>query len=189
MIKFQVQDFKLTITAEVLMVPEFRKLVESDKSPGKTQALKDLLYVWGMYDEQSIYASLSYSDKEVAVRRDAYGSANYLIPRDRQQYLDAAIAVYAKYNETSERRLLLVMQKKMEQLTTFLDKMEVTDDDSFKRVMDTMTKLKVIVSAREEAAMVVERGIQKGKTKTKGNLDRSPRELGRLGAGRNMKAE
>jgi len=181
MIKFDVQDYKLTITAETLMVAEFRKLVEADRSPGKTQALKDLLYVWGMYDEQSIYTSLAYEDKELAVRRDAYGSANYLIPADRQKNLDEAVSAYVKYNETSERRLLVVMDKKMEQLTKFLDQMPVDSDENFKRVMDTMTKLKVIVSAREEAQTIVERGIQKGKTRTKGNMERSPRERGQLG--------
>ena len=181
MIKFDVQDYKLTITPDVLAVEAFRKLIDSDRTPGKTQALKDLLFVWGMYDEQSIYTNLSYADKEIAVRRDAYGSANYLIPADRQKYVDAAVAVYEKYNETSERRLLVVMEKKMEQLTRFLDQMPVDTDDNFKRVMDTMTKLKVIVSAREEAQTIVERGIAKGKTRTKGNMERSPRERGQLG--------
>jgi hypothetical protein len=181
MIKFDVVDYKLSITAETLMVPEFRKLVEADHSPGKAQALKDLLYVWAMYDEQSIYGQLPFEDKEKAVRRDAYGSSNYIIPKDRQKYLDEAIAVYTEYNETSERRLLTVMEKKMQQLTSYLDKMEVESEDGFKRVMDTMTKLKVIVSAREEAATIVERGISKGKTRTKGNMERSPRERGQLG--------
>ena len=181
MIKFDVVDYKLTVTAETLMVPEFRKLVDADHSPQKSQALKDLVYVWGMYDEASTYASLSFDEKEKAVRRDAYGSTNYLIPRDRQKYLDEAIAVYTKYNETSERRLLNVMQKKMEQLTTFLDNMAVDNEDQFDKVMTTMTKLKVIVSAREEASAIVERGIQKGKTRTKGNMERSPREMGKIG--------
>ena len=181
MIKFDVVDYKLSITAETLMVAEFRQLVEADRSPGKEQAVKDLLYVWGMHDEQSIYGQLPFADKETAVRRDAYGSANYIIPRDRQKYLDAAIAVYAEYNETSERRLLLVMEKKMQQLTAYLDKMGVDTDEQFDKVMTTMTKLKVIVSAREEAATIVERGITKGKMRTKGNMERSPRERGQLG--------
>ncbi|GAC1598793.1 MAG: hypothetical protein NVS3B25_25020 [Hymenobacter sp.] len=181
MIKFDVQDYQLTLTPETLLVPAFKKLVDADRSPNKTTALKDLLYVWGMYDEQSLYGQLPYEDKEKAVRRDAYGSANYAVPADRQKYLDEAVAVYTAYNETSERRLLLVMEKKMQQLTAYLDKMAVDDDEGFKRVMDTMTKLKVIVSAREEAATIVERGIAKGKTRTKGNLERSPRERGQLG--------
>lgn len=181
MIKFDVVDYKLSITAETLMVPEFRKLVEADHSPGKQQAVKDLLYVWGMHDEQSIYTQLPFADKEAAVRRDAYGSSNYQLPKDRQKWLDDAVAVYTLYNETSERRLLLVMEKKMQQLTSFLDNMKVDDDEQFKRVMDTMTKLKIIVSAREEAATIVERGISKGKMRVKGNMERSPRERGQLG--------
>jgi len=181
MIKFDVQDYKLTVTAETLMVPEFRKLVEADHSPGKAQALKDLLYVWGMHDEQSIYTQLPFDQKEAAVRRDAYGSANYVVPKDRQKYLDEAVAVYTEYNETSERRLLVVMEEKMQQLTSFLKKMTVDTEEQLDKVMTIMTKLKVIVSAREEAATIVERGIAKGKTRTKGNLERSPRERNQLG--------
>ena len=181
MIKFDVVDYKLSLTAETLLVPEFRALVEADRSPGKAQALKDLLYVWGMYDEQSVYTQLPYADKEAAVRRDAYGSANYIVPKDRQQGLDEAIEVYTRYNETSERRLLMVMEKKMQQLTDYLDKMGVDTEEQFDKILSTMTKLKVIVSAREEAATIVERGISKGKTRTKGNLERSPRERGQLG--------
>lgn len=181
MIKFDVVDYKLSITAETLMVPEFRALVEADRSPGKAQALKDLLYVWGMYDEQSIYTQLPYADKEAAVRRDAYGSANYIVPKDRQKWLDEAIAVYTLYNETSERRLLQVMQKKMQQMTVYLDQMPVDSDESFKKLMDAYTKLETIVSVMEKASVIVERGISKGKTRTKGNMERSPRERGQLG--------
>lgn len=180
MIRFDVKDFRLTLNEQTLMVYEFDQIVQYDKSADKKQALQDLLYVYCMYDEESMYKDFTEAQKERAVKQNVYRNGEYQIPPDRQLLIDAAVEEYARLNNTAERRLLEVMQRKIDALTEYLDKIKITNEDEFKLVSNSMGQLEKLLTSKRNAEQILEQGLKKAKSRVKGGAERSPMEKGQL---------
>jgi hypothetical protein len=60
------------ITAEALLIPQFKKIWDMDKSKDKGQAIKELSYIYLTTDYKSIYASFPHDIKIDTVSKDLF---------------------------------------------------------------------------------------------------------------------
>lgn len=66
---FKEENFKVVVDVELKLIPEFKALINRDRTSDKKQALKELSYIYFVYDHKSPY--FIYPDEERRTRVSA----------------------------------------------------------------------------------------------------------------------
>lgn len=179
MIKFDVKDGKLTIKTSILLVKEFLDIWEDDKSPNKAEAIKDFIFIYTLCDtsDDNPFKDMAYDTVEDHCKRNAYGKVDYTLSPDRLIKINCAIIMYQDLNETSDKRLLKVLDKKIDELRKYLDDNPIdgTNAEMMFRLMEKSDKPMI---AKRNAQDIIEKGIKSAKTR--GSVSQSPNEKGML---------
>jgi hypothetical protein len=116
----------LTISPEALVIKEFKKIWNRDRSNKKDKALKELAYVYHTTDYQSIYRNYHVDTREAKIKLDIFD--------DRQWTPDSAInEAVNKYKElqtTLSMQLLEDVEIGLTQLRNYFRDFEPDDDDN-----------------------------------------------------------
>lgn len=116
---FEEREGKVTLSAELKLVPEFKSIISSDKDPSKRGALRIFTYIYFVYDYKSpYYQSLPLNERKVKVMGDLHFDANW------KEDLNVLTAVnkYLQFLETASLKMLCSLR---EGLFTARDAVEV----------------------------------------------------------------
>lgn len=121
---FEIQGDIVAFAPEALIIPEFRKLWDKDKSKDKKQAIAELGYVYYMSDFKSIYNNYSENEKEQHILDD-------IMPKDWEPDKDTVRAM-AKYQEIHVTHTMKIWQDAMgavDKLRRYFREVDLTERD------------------------------------------------------------
>lgn len=102
---FEYKDFKLYLnTPELLLIPEFKKLLDVDKSKDKSKAFKQFTYIYLMKDWKSPYIDFEESERHIESLKSS-----------GLESTDGLEEALTKYEEILESDLTLVVIKSMKE--------------------------------------------------------------------------
>lgn len=145
---FDINDNKIIITPEILLVPEFKAIYDSEGSD------KLLRYVYNICDYNSSYSNLDNIKRAEHVGLDVMNDAKYKPTKEVQ----AAIDKYKLLSITSKERLFNAIKSKLDQITDYLNTRNV-DDDSIKSILEIYKQLSATINNFD----VVEEALKKEK--------------------------
>lgn len=155
-------DLSLEIEPIVLLVPEFRKVWEADKTKDKKAAQKKFLYMYHMCNFKSPYANKSGVERHNEIVRDYFNKKTW----EPSKYVQTAIDKYKSLATTAEQRMLqdaiemsANLSKHIRELN-FNDKNEKGDfiNDTNKAI-GYLKSLGPAVESLEKLRLKVEKGI------------------------------
>lgn len=122
---FDIADNKVILKASSLVVPEFKKIWDRDKSKGKDQAYKELSYVVFLcdYSIDNPYRSYSEYDREKILRTD------FLEEEEPDELILKAVTKYKELSETVSLRLVKRALSAADTLGEYFDQVNFNDKD------------------------------------------------------------
>lgn len=142
---FKEIDHQVVIDPELRLIPEFAKVIRRDKSRSKLNAIKELAYVYFVYDYKSPYAIYPEDERKVRVGIDQKLGDNY----EPDEVVSAAIEAYKRYNVTpavatlvSVREGLLTSSKLIDAMRKRIDAaLSNPDDSDIEPIVEHVVKL------------------------------------------------
>ena len=187
MLEFVVHNWKLEPHPAMLLIPELKQVLDFEKktAEGRSQGLKNLLFVWGQVSKASPFDDLAPTTRELQVRRCVYGASTEGPTREDKVWplLDCARAAYLYHNDTSEDRLMHELSYMVDTITDFLRSVReagITDAKQLGPILTSMASIKSLLINKREAEKVLKDGLEKTKTKNRANAEPSPLERGML---------
>ncbi len=92
---FQIEAGLPVVTAEALLIPQFKALYDRDKTKDKSKVISELAYIYFAVDYQSIYLSYTKDIREERLNEDFMGSKTYKPDK-------LVIAAMEKYDELQQ---------------------------------------------------------------------------------------
>lgn len=189
------KDGKFSINDESLLIPEFKDLY--DMGEIGLQHLK-FVYLTADVSEDNPLRNMSYTEKEEKAEQICYSknpeSINYV---ELAKEIETAITItnaykrYLELNETSPMRLIISIDKKIDQIRKTVEELEpkvvenynektgaTTFASNMKIITDILSEMDNLMSTRESISKkLIKESI---KVKAKGNKERSPLQEGML---------
>ncbi len=146
---FETSNNQPVVTTECLLIPEFKKIWDSDKSKDKTTAYKQFCYIYFMTDHKSLYNSYDTETKEEIVKRDYIGDEKW---KPTKEVL-AAITKYQEFQNTPTMKFLDANKNAMNSLTKYFNEIDWNElDESGK----PKYKVKEVTSAVKDAGGIID---------------------------------
>lgn len=120
---FTIEDNKVKVTSEALLIPHFKVVWERDSSKLKEKALAELSYIYFMADYKSIYLAYPESARSNQIKQDIVKDTNW---KPDSTILDA-IRKYEELQQTPTLRLLKSARHAIEQVSSYYDSVKPTD--------------------------------------------------------------
>ena len=116
-LKFKVVDYKLEIDENVLLIPEFVKILKADKNRNKKRAKQLLTYIYLREDlgAANPLSSMSYDDRKKRTLTILFTGSNPKFTKIEQEMLDIASKAYVEYSATPEERLLFNLNEDIDE--------------------------------------------------------------------------
>lgn len=156
---FDLINNQVVVSAEVLTVPQFSTIWNSDKSKNKDKAFKEFTYIYHLSDWNSPYANFPQHKKEETVKSDCIGDPKYKPSKE----VEEAIKAYKDIRETPLQRLLQAARNKVDDIATYLDSTTI-DDDNIKSILDAFGKISTTIANFDKLQDAVNK--EKGKDTT-----------------------
>lgn len=134
----ELQNNSLSILPEALIIKEFKKIWDRDKSKEKTRALKDLAYIYHSTDFQSIYRNYHPDNREGKIRLDIYGDREYKIDK----LIEEAQVKYRDLQTTLSMELLADAEFGLDKLRDYFRNVDFTEDDEGKSAKNFIMNVK-----------------------------------------------
>jgi len=142
-------DVRAYPTPECRDIPEFAALVDRDDTEHKTEAARELAYVYHVVDPTSPYGDMDESVKKERVGADLFDDEEY----EPDEKIQAAMEKYRELNVTESMMLLESARQTVHNLRTYFEEADFTKrDDNGKLVW----KAKDAVRNLEKLGGVVE---------------------------------
>jgi len=120
------KNSRVVIAPEALLIPEFQKIWEKDKSEDKEKALKELSYVYFISDYKSPYLTSMGKDRvRIAVAKDFMKDSSYKPNAE----IEEAIEKYKDLQITPSMRLLEASIRTVYNLTDYLENVDLQERD------------------------------------------------------------
>lgn len=148
-------DDKVTINPKVLIVPEFAKIYEEDRSQGKRKALKEFKYIYFVADYKSEYNSYGL-EKETQLGLEIFNNKNYKPDPDVKD----AIEKYRLLQNTPSMQYLIACRSRTNSLIRFLTSTEVQDKDKdggYKNPFISIDKVTKVLNELEDVVEKLEK--------------------------------
>ncbi len=123
---FELQNGFPTITVEALMIPEFKKIWDRDKSKDKIKAYPELQYIFFSGHFKSLYLAFDPKTREERLVDDFIKIKNW---KPDQAIIDA-ISKYKEFQNTATMRFLQANQDAMESLTDYYSSIDWDELDA-----------------------------------------------------------
>ena len=123
---FTIEGLSPTITAEGLLIPEYKAIWDADKSKDKKDAINRLAYVYFATDYKSIYLSFT-----KAIRDERLGEDFMQDPKYRPDMLvQAAINKYEQLQQTPTMNFLKAARHAMQETENYFMNIDYTERDT-----------------------------------------------------------
>lgn len=182
MVDFNIVNGKLIIDPQTLTVQAFNQIWDSDTDKVKTKASNMLTYIYHMKDirKENPFRDLPMSQKEGMCKRNAFGKQDHRFNDKEQAMVDRAMAWYDVLNKTAVQRLSVSMDRKLDQISEFLDdtKNDIKTVDQLEDQSNAMQKIEKILASKKRVDEFVRDELEK--SKVKGSVVLSPLAQGVL---------
>ena len=130
---FEIQDDKVAITPNVLLIPEFKALVDTYKEP-----IAALSYIYFMCHPESPYADVPENDKQEIISNDVGGDFGL-----EDDEIEAAIKKAEMLYVTPTRRFFLNAKRGLETMGDYIGKASITEgkDGNFSTLQMAYTRI------------------------------------------------
>lgn len=133
---FQLQSNQVIIDPNILVIPEFKKIWDSDKTKTKDTAYKALSYVYFMADFESPYGNGPSQQRHNTIVDDFIREKDWKPTKD----IEAAISKYKALTETPAMRLVYATREALDKMCIYIRETEA-DSRSIKVIMDTVKRV------------------------------------------------
>lgn len=116
----------ISVNPKLLLVPEFQRLWNRDKSKNKAKALREFAFIYFMADIESEYNSYGL-DKEEQVCEDIFGDRKF----QPDEMLIEAVDKYERFQETYSMRYLKATRKQVDRLIKYHTDMATAKDKDY----------------------------------------------------------
>ena len=147
---FDLVDYRIVVTPEILNIPEFKKLWEADRSKIKEKAFKEFEFIYYVEDFNSPYSVYEYDERVKRLKEDHIKDSKWVISKDLQKAIDK----YKELNETPLLGLLRDSYDLIQKLRAYFRRVnfDLLDDDgkpvySAKDAMANLGKLKDVITS------------------------------------------
>ena len=160
---FDLKDRKVIVSAETLLIPEFKDIYSRDTSKDKAKAIQQLSYVYFIADYKSPYvSSLSPDALKRVVGKDFMKDEGY----EPDSKVSAAIDKYKELQRTPSMLLLDASIQTVHNLTDYLQNVDLQERDKNDKpiykpsdVTSSLAKIGAIVDSLNKVRANVEREI------------------------------
>lgn len=99
---FELSNNQPIVTVEALLVPEFKKIWDRDKTKDKSKAFNELRYIYFSTDFKSLYLSIEAGDRQEKLAEDFIGDSKWKPDKD----IIAACGKYKEFQNTATMKFL-----------------------------------------------------------------------------------
>ncbi len=174
---FEMKGYVVTFSPQALMLKPFKEIWDNDESKDKTEATKELSYVYFMADERSDFMYILNEEErhEEVCRSLELGHGAWIVPH----YVTDAIEYYIKMSETTSTRMLRSTRGVVEKISSFFDTVDVNERDknmkpvfNVDRIVSSVEKIpKLVRSLNEiEQEIVKEKELKNSFSKNNGGV-------------------
>lgn len=128
---------KIEFNPDILGIPEFKAIWVSDKTRNKVEAMKSIMYVFYIADNNSPYANMAISSRYDTVKRDLYDHAKWKEPK----HITAALEKYSTLQETPSTRLYIEVERTKDSMANYLKTINDSDTGINEDNIDAVLKL------------------------------------------------
>lgn len=139
---FQLENNVVKVTAETLLIPEFKEIWDRDKSKEKGTAYKEIAYIYFLADYKSAYTAYPEEEREVKIKSDFIRDDKW----SPDSLVHAAIEKYKELQVTPTLRLLLSAKTAADKLGKFF----LTQDPEHRNYTSNLEKLGKIVESLDK---------------------------------------
>lgn len=145
---FILRDGKvIQVNPKILLIPEFYRIWERDKSKNKQKALKEFAFIYFMADYESEYNAYGL-DKEVQIAEDVMEDKSY----KADEMILEAMAKYETFQETHSMRYLKATRRLVDRLIKYYEDISNKTDEEYnpKFAADSMKSIEEIMEKIEK---------------------------------------
>lgn len=185
MLFFTVDKWKLVPTPDLLQVAELRAILDADPTTDKQHGIADLLYIYGMLQPKGPFSDFPVLVRDRKVRKHTYGEVDAgpyesNMP-ERWARIAQGMRAYLDHNENADQRLVNELNESVDWVSNSLKQMrskpEATAQD-IKAVIGALKEVNTLLVSKQQAEKLLEVGLDKAKSKSKGNQEASMLEKG-----------
>jgi len=128
MLKFTIQNDKVCLDPNIILIDEFHNIVRFGKKQNDEDlSNRMLIYVFYCCDlsEDNPMRDIDYREKEDQALARAFQNKKKKFTVDERKLIDGAINAYNYFNETSAERAILAIDQKIDQARTTLEEQDV----------------------------------------------------------------
>lgn len=186
--RFAVENDLLVFTPEILMHQAYAQVYHYDTDKYHQNALRDLLWVQFMFEEEGNYSEYDSLEKISAVNMQVYGLPTFQPDSTRWQLRDVAGELFRENNDTIEGQLIQVLNAQIMQLTRIIkqagkDISHMADDDVnqyLERVNVQTTNINKFIESKTKIELSIQKRGGKTKPKNVGGAITTPNEAGAM---------
>lgn len=156
----------ITVSPEVLTIPQFAVIWNADKTKAKDNAYKAFTFIYHMCDYNSPYANFPEDKKSETVKQDCLGDKDYKPSKD----IIDAVYKYKELQETPLQRLLKATKNKIDDIAEYLENTEI-NDDNVKNILDAFGKISTTVANFDKLQQAVEKEKDTSSNRVRGGKD------------------
>lgn len=150
---FTYKEFELKISDEAYALRPFKKLVDRDRTKDKTKAMKELAYLYFMYDPRSDFSfEIIESDRDLRVKESIGLDADWTPDKQMKE----AIELYKYLTTTSSSLLLQDTRIVIDNIRTTFRSIDLTKTDNNGKLVfnigQVMTAVKQVPALVKELA-------------------------------------
>ena len=136
---FDIERGKLVLHPNNLYIPQFKKIWDRDKDPGKEQATKEIAYITFLCNlsSKNPYGGYAEKDRAIKVAQDIFDDINYK-PDD---LIKEAITKYSEMQSTTYTRLLRSSLNAADKLAEYFELLDFSKVDSTGKPLYTVRDL------------------------------------------------
>lgn len=121
---FEINNNQPIVTVEALLVPEFKKIWDKDKTKDKTKAFNELRYIYFSTDYKSLYLSIEAEFRHQKLAEDFIGDAKWKPDKD----ILSACEKYREFQRTPTMKFLEDNQSAMESMGKYFRSIDWNED-------------------------------------------------------------
>lgn len=161
---FDILDGEITVSTEILNIPEFKSLWKRDKDRNKRLAFAELSYVYYMIDFKSPYRNYPIDERRNKIIEDFISKKYDEWKPDTE--VNLAIKKYEELHTTPSLRYLESVEGQLDKITNFLNGTTI-DEEVIRTVVDSIDKANKIILGLPKLKEAVQKEVSE-KSKIRG---------------------
>lgn len=182
--RFAVENDLLVFTPEILMHQAYAQVYHYDDDKFHQNALRDLLWVQFMNEEEGPYSEYDAIEKVSAINMQVYGVPTFQPESTRWHLRDVAAELFREMNHTIEGQLITTLNEQIMQITRIIksagkDISKMSDDDVdnyLNRVNAQSDRVNKFIDNKTKMELSIQKRGGKTKPKNQGNAITTPNE-------------